>query len=171
MGEPNLAEKGQLEVRRANAEDADAMHELYVDAAKWISAKGIRQWGEADFPKSYIEQFIREKEVFVAVQNGELAGCFSVQWDYETIWGEQFHEQAGYVHRLATSRKFKGQAVGSQLLQWAENYIKSKGKSWMRLDCMADNESLNRYYLSQGLVYCGRHDDQFWSANLYEKEL
>ncbi|WP_176444695.1 GNAT family N-acetyltransferase [Paenibacillus herberti] len=163
---------GRLIVRRAQSEDIDAMQHLYVEAAKWIrSMKGIVQWGEEDFTREYMEQFIREKEVFVAYMNGELSGCFSVQWEYEEIWGDLFHDQAGYVHRLAVSRNIKGQGIGSRLLDWAEAYIKNKGKTWMRLDCMADNPTLNDYYRSQGLVYCGRHDDPRWSANLYERKI
>jgi ribosomal protein S18 acetylase RimI-like enzyme len=104
---------------------------------------------------------------------GEAApvGSFNIQWDYEAIWGEQFHTDAGYVHRLAVSRQYKGQGIGARLLEAAEAHIRGRGKAWLRLDCMADNPSLNKYYLNQGMTFCGRFDGRGWSANLYERAI
>jgi RimJ/RimL family protein N-acetyltransferase len=36
---------------------------------------------------------------------------------------------------------------------------------------MADNPSLNAFYLSLGFVLQGRFDESLWSANLYEREI
>ncbi|MNR41332.1 Acetyltransferase (GNAT) family protein [compost metagenome] len=112
-----------------------------------------------------------ENDVFVALLNGEFVGCFSVQWKYEEIWGDKFHDNAGYVHRLVVARKFKGQGIGERLLSWAEIYIGKQGKDWLRLDCMADNPTLNEYYRSLNMDYRGRYDGRGWSANLYEREI
>ncbi|WP_341282673.1 GNAT family N-acetyltransferase [Paenibacillus sp. FSL H8-0537] len=164
--------KAELEMKHATSDDLEAMLRLYKEAARWIyEAKGLRQWSEDSFTLAYLEGFIREKEVFVAYLQGELAGCFSVEWGDEPIWGEQFHTDAGYVHRLAVARSIKGQGIGGQLLAWSEAYIRGRGKAWMRLDCMAENPSLNAFYVSQGLTLCGRYDADGWSANLYEKKL
>lgn len=161
-----------IDIRKALIKDLDEVQKLYVEAAKWIrTSQGIIQWNEDTFTMNYLEQFIREKDVFVAYLDGELVGCFSVQWKYEEIWGELFHDNAGYIHRLVVLRKYKGQGIGSHFLTWAEDYIKNEGKKWLRLDCMADNPVLNQYYLSQGLVFQGRYDGRGWSANLYEREI
>jgi putative intracellular protease/amidase/ribosomal protein S18 acetylase RimI-like enzyme len=169
---PVIIRSEPLAIRRATAEDAEALRALLIEAARWIhSAHGIRQWREQMFTSEIVIAFIHDYEVFVAVQGQELAGCFSVHWDYEEIWGEKFHDDAGYVHRLTVSRSRKGQSIGKQLLDWAENYIREKGKSWLRLDCMADNPNLNRYYQSLGFSFQGRFDAEAWSANLYERAI
>ena len=162
----------KLEIREAQIDDAQALQILYQQAARWIrDSKGIIQWSEAMFTKEYLEQFIRDNEVFVAFMQGQLVGCFAIHWQYEEIWGEQYHDHAGYVHRLTVSRKLKGQGMGSRLLAWAKVYMKNKGKEWLRLDCMADDPALNQYYLGQGLTKRGRFDGQGWSANLYEIQI
>ena len=56
-------------------------------------------------------------------------------------------------------------------MSWAEDYIKNKGKAWLRLDCMADNPTLNEYYRNQGFISRGRYEGRGWSANLYEREI
>lgn len=174
LAEPQLekVEKNNLVIRKAQIEDLEDMQKLYIEAARWIrSSKGFTQWREDSFTRAYLEPFIHENEVFVASLNGKLVGCFSIHWQYEEIWGDIFHDDAGYVHRLVVSRKYKGQAYGGRLLSWAEDYIKNKGKAWLRLDCMADNPTLNEYYRSQGLILRGRYEGRGWSANLYEREI
>lgn len=159
-------------IRKAQIEDLDDIQKLFIEAAQWIQlSKGITQWREDTFTKAYLTSFIHDQEVFVACQNGEMIGCFSIQWKYEEIWGDLFHHDAGYVHRLVVARKYKGWSFGSKLLSWSEDYIKNKGKSWLRLDCMADNPTLNDYYRNLGFIYRGRYNDRGWSANLYEREI
>jgi putative intracellular protease/amidase/N-acetylglutamate synthase-like GNAT family acetyltransferase len=161
-----------LVIRRGTDEDVDGIRSLLIDAAQWIhSAYGFWQWRVESFEREIVEGFVRDNEVFVAALRNKLVGCFSVHWGYEEIWGEQFHEDAGYVHRLCVSRERKGEGIGRELIRYAESYLRAKGKSWLRLDCMADNPSLNAYYVSLGFVLQGRFDAGFWSANLYEREI
>jgi ribosomal protein S18 acetylase RimI-like enzyme len=161
-----------LAIRRATDEDVDGIRNLLIDAAQWIhSAHGFWQWRVESFEREIVEAFVRDHEVFVATLRNEPVGCFSVHWSTEEIWGEQFHEDAGYVHRLCVSRKRKGEGIGRDLIRYAESYIRARGKSWLRLDCMADNPSLNAYYVGLGFVLKGRFDASIWSANLYEREI
>ncbi|CAH1195033.1 hypothetical protein PAECIP111891_00585 [Paenibacillus allorhizoplanae] len=167
-----LQQNDVFSIRKAQIEDVDNIQKLFIEAAHWIQlSKGFTQWREDSFTKAYVTSFIHEQEVFVACQKGEIIGCFSIQWKYEEIWGDLFHDDAGYVHRLVVARKYKGESFGSRLLSWAEDYIKNKGKGWLRLDCMADNPTLNDYYRSLGFIYQGRFDGRGWSANLYEREI
>ncbi|NOU66531.1 GNAT family N-acetyltransferase [Paenibacillus sp. LMG 31461] len=159
-------------IRKAQIEDVDDIQKLFIEAAQWIQlSKGFTQWREDSFNNAYLTSFINDQEVFVACQNGALIGCFSIQWQYEEIWGDLFHDDAGYVHRLVVSRKYKGEGFGNKFLAWAADYIKTKGKGWLRLDCMADNPTLNDYYRSHDFIHRGRYDGRGWSANLYEREI
>lgn len=118
-----------------------------------------------------MSEWIEQYEVFVAHMDGVPVGCLSVQWLDEEIWGNQFHENAGYVHRLAVSRDYPGLGIGTRLLNWAEGYAKEHGKSWMRLDCMAGNSALNGFYLREGFAFRGRYEAQGWTAHLYERSI
>lgn len=162
----------ELDIRRAVLEDAETVRGLLVGAAQWIQqTQGLVQWREERFTHAYVSDVIDRYEVFVADMDGVPVGCFSVQWGYEEIWGDQFHENAGYVHRLTVSRDCQGMGIGTRLINWAERYVKDQGKSWLRLDCMADNAALNRYYAREGFAFCGRCDGQGWSAHLYERHV
>lgn len=162
-----------LDIRPATASDKAALRELYLEAAEWIrNTKGIRQWHADMFSDAKMEQLFQEQDVFAAYLNGKLAGAVSINWHKEeSIWESLYHSDAGYVHRLAVARDCQGLGIGALLLLHAEREISRKGRSWLRLDCMADNPSLNAYYASQGLQYRGRFDGEGWSASLYERKV
>ncbi|SEO97229.1 GNAT family N-acetyltransferase [Paenibacillus sp. OV219] len=161
-----------LAFHRAKDGDVDGIRSLFVDAAEWIhSTHGLWQWRAEHFNREMVEAFVRDQEVFVATLGNEYVGCFSMHWRDKEIWGEKFHEDAGYVHRLCVSRKRKGEGIGRELIHYAESYIQSRGKRWLRLDCMSDNPSLNAYYVNSGFSFQGLYDAGMWSANLYEREI
>jgi ribosomal protein S18 acetylase RimI-like enzyme len=161
----------ELYFRRALSADRDVVQKLYYDAVEWISAaKGLRQWRREAFNDANIVRMIEETEMYIVNLHGEIAGAFYIQWHRDEVWGELYHDDAGYIHRLVTARKWKGRGLGSRMLDWAEERIMANGRSWLRLDCMADNPSLNRYYASLGMTYRDRVDAGRWSASLYERK-
>ncbi|MZQ81309.1 GNAT family N-acetyltransferase [Paenibacillus sp. 5J-6] len=163
---------GKLDIRRAVIEDGEAVRGLLVNAARWIErTQGLVQWREERFTQDYVSGLIEQYELFVAHMDDVPVGCLSVHWKDEEFWGEQFHEDAGYVHRLAVSRDYLGMGIGTRLLNWAEGYAREHGKSWLRLDCMAGNAALNRYYTREGFTFCGRYEAQGWAASLYERRI
>ncbi|CAI6081632.1 GNAT family N-acetyltransferase [Cohnella sp. JJ-181] len=161
-----------LIIRRATIEDVPELQKLYAEAAEWIrDRKGFRQWSPDAFTPAWIEAFMREQEVYAADLDGQLAGGFSINWHPEAFWEQRHREDAAYVHKLAVSREFGGRGIGSLLLREAERILARRDKSWLRLDCMADNPPLNAYYMRLGMRYCGRYDGQGWSASLYERQI
>ncbi|WP_438446093.1 GNAT family N-acetyltransferase [Gorillibacterium sp. sgz5001074] len=168
-------EPGGLRIARASEEELPAVLELWLEAADWIWSKGILQWRPGSFTMETVREHHARTELYTAWGdggNGELAGTFSLQWSDPFIWQERNDaEQAGYIHRLAVARGWKGRRIGERLLACAEDFIREAGRSRARLDCMADNARLNRFYREAGYVYQARMDRQHWSASLFEKIL
>lgn len=161
--------------RQAKPEDTEAVLELLLGTAKWLQSTGSSQWGALlrgedshDTPAA-----IRRGETFVfAAEDGELAGVFILMqqpspWDLD-LWGElaEGGETAFYLHRLAINRRFAGRQLGEAMMRWAENGIQFEGKSLVRLDCIAGNETLNRFYSGLGYTFKGAAN----GFNLYEKQ-
>lgn len=61
------------------------------------------------------------------------------------------------MHRLAVHRKFARTGLGRTILDWCTSGIRFPGKQWMRLDCIADNPTLNSFYAANGYVYDGEN--------------
>lgn len=157
-------------IRRAHPEDARAVLAIWLDAAEWLQEKGIDQWHPSRFSLEGAVAAIRDSEVYLAESGHEAVGTFLIAWSDSAIWGERDNAESGYIHRLAVRRDCKGMGLGLKLLRHAEREIARRGRRLVRLDCMADNERLNRYYRDAGYTHVGRLDADGWSANLYEKQ-
>lgn len=69
------------------------------------------------------------------------------------MWDADPMDSAGYVHGLMTNRR--GTGLGGWLLTWAETRITAAGRRLARLDCVATNGRLRRYYTDQGYREAG----------------
>ncbi|HEY8489680.1 MAG TPA: GNAT family N-acetyltransferase [Dehalococcoidia bacterium] len=159
----------RVSVRRAGPEDVETVAEILEDAAAWILARGIRQW-PARFPRSFVSSAIRDHEVYLVLDGEAAVGTVTIQWSDEPVWGPQPGD-AGYVHRLAVRRDRAGQGLGRWILSWAEERVRAAGRRYLRLDCMAANAGLRRYYEAAGFASRGEVTVGTWRAARYERDL
>ena len=115
---------------------------VLAEAAAWLRARAIEQWPDR-FSTEWVMPAIEAGETWLAEANGEAVGTLVVQRDDPLFWAG-YPSDAGYLHRLAV--RGHGDGIGGRLLQWAERRAAGAGKSYLRLDCVASNQSLRAYY-------------------------
>ncbi|WP_096186497.1 GNAT family N-acetyltransferase [Evansella halocellulosilytica] len=146
---------GNYTIRKATAEDTDDIIALLVNAANWIKTKGFDQWDyyltDLEKNKQEIVDSIEHQASYVlkdrmlTIATVTLEGRAN-EWDDE-IWGEEAKQpNVIYLHRLVVHREYAGQNLGSKIINWSKKYVKNKGYSCIRFDCIGSNEKLNEYY-------------------------
>jgi ribosomal protein S18 acetylase RimI-like enzyme len=138
----------ELDVRRAGPADVDEVVAMLSEAARWLLSRGIQQWPDP-FPRERVERLVRRGDFYVALLDGEPVATLALQWADPAFWGDQ-PDDAGYVHGLAVRRTHGGRGLGAMLLDWAEAEVGARGREFLRLDCLAENRALRRYYEEQG---------------------
>ncbi|MFM9373719.1 tyrosine-protein phosphatase [Streptomyces sp. Da 82-17] len=146
----------ELTYRRADASDLAELVRLRDDAARWQLAHGIDQWKPGQLGEDHFRRRLDEGEVWIASlgPDGPTAGAWELWWDDPAAWGPQ-PPDAGYVHRLMTDRRTAPPGTGRHLLAEAERRIAARGRTWCRLDCLADNPRLRAYYEAAGYTVAG----------------
>ena len=149
----SLNEPGELTAVRAAITDYDAVMAILREAADWLSARGIQQWYHWYMKAG--EQILRERledhEVYLFQRDNCRIGTLTIQWSDPDVWGERGADGlAGYVHGMAIARSTGGMRVGERMLQWAVGTIAARGRIFARLDAMASNAPLCRYYAQRG---------------------
>lgn len=165
----------QLIIVQAQPSELETVLDILEEAAQWLTAKGIDQWPPGAFRNGHrrlqsLVDHLNQGEVYLAEVDGEAIGTIRLQWSDKPTWGDM-PDDAGYVHSLAIRRAFAGKGVGRQLLQWAENTVAARGKQYLRLDCMTENQALNRYYQQAGFTHLRNIEGNGWKASLYEKKV
>jgi GNAT superfamily N-acetyltransferase len=141
-----VTEPPSVDVRIATADDLAAVLGILDEAAAWLWSRSIRQWPEY-FRSSWVLPRLEAGETWLAWSGGEAVGTFTLQWD-DVAWSDHHDDDAGYVHRLAVRRSSAG--LGRVLLLRAADQVRDAGRHFLRLDCVATNETLRAYYAGLG---------------------
>ncbi|KAF9898527.1 hypothetical protein BX616_003910, partial [Lobosporangium transversale] len=85
--------------------------------------------------------------------SGTIAAIFALNYEDpfdEMLWspllGPDHWKDAIYVHRLVVEPSFQGKGIVPQILAFVENLVIEKGKTFLRLDCRANNPRLRKFY-------------------------
>jgi len=117
--------------------------------------------------------------LYLASLGDEVVGTLALQWSDPYFWGDDGHDgRAGYVHRVVVRRAHAGAGLGAQLLAWAEDQVRARGRAALRLDVVSHNAPLRRYYEGAGFEHVRdvsgdwtRRDGTTyeWHTSLYER--
>ncbi|MFH8471099.1 GNAT family N-acetyltransferase [Streptomyces sp. NPDC018000] len=145
-----------LRFRRAGKSDVGELARLRDAAARWQAGRGIDQWQPGELGRSHFLARLDDCETWLAASGADapVVGAWEVWWEDPAAWGEQ-PPVAGYVHRLVTDRAAAPPGTGRIMLTEAERRIASFGRDLCRLDCLADNPRLRRYYEDAGYTVTG----------------
>jgi GNAT superfamily N-acetyltransferase len=146
----------EVNIRRAAADDTDALVGLYQAAQRWLAEIGSDQWAKntEEKARNYITRSIERGECWLAEMQGLVVGMITVDDHADPeFWTPQDEpEDALYVHRMVVDRLAAGKGVGGQLLDWSESLAASRGCTWLRLDAWRTNAPLHAYYQRQGFT-------------------
>jgi GNAT superfamily N-acetyltransferase len=160
-----------LEVVPAKVEDVDAVLAILDEAAAWIiDQKFPFVWKPGEFSrKAFLDQIARG-EVLLGYVDGKPAGTFILQWSDPFWWGERSPD-AGYIHKFAVRPAHMGRGLGDAMLRWAEARARSEGKKFLRLNCIAEDKGIRRYYEKAGFTHLKDVVGPKALASLYEKAM
>ena len=165
-----MAEK--YEFRRINREEVPYMFHLILQRMKWMDENGINQWNKTKYdeiyPQSYYERQAEKGSVFVlANKNSKEIVCAAVLKYEDERWKDK--ENAVYIHNFVS--KAGENNIGRMFLRYVEEYAKSKGVEYIRLDSAQDNEKLSHYYETQGFLPVGTCEEGMYKGILRQKTL
>ncbi|WP_164848665.1 GNAT family N-acetyltransferase [Paenibacillus sp. DCT19] len=159
----------------AEQEDTEVVMALLTETAEWLQSQGSSQWSallEGEDSHDTVGAILRG-DVFVFKKGADVAGMVILMrkpsaWDVK-LWGRRAHAEDGavYLHRLAIRRKYAQTGLGRSILDWATQGIQFDDKHTMRLDCGADNATLNAFYARHGYTFVGEIE----GYSTYEKSL
>jgi len=162
-----------LNILKANSADIDTILNLIDSAAVWLHEIGIDYQWAPDKVYQRRDHFaaLADSGKFYRVQHHDrTVATFMLDWVDDELWEDD--GSAGYLGYFTVDRAYAGEGVGRYILAWVAEQVVNNHRSKLRLDCVAENSSLNRYYQSQGFVQVGqfRYSDGV-DAVLYEKRL
>ncbi len=140
-------------VRPADPGDFDAILEVKDQVAVDLLSRGVH-WNPNVLTADDLSDWAEDKALFAIEISSSVVGCVAVWLQDPDEWWP-VGDRAGYIRDLMVHPRLRGQEVGSKVLGWAERYLGGLGKHKIRLDCLASNDRLRRYYTDAGFHQFG----------------
>ena len=164
-----------LEIRPGSADDLAVVLELFDDAIRWLTARGLAgQWGEQPLStrpemRERVRDTLAADHVRIAEHEGQIAGVLAA--GQAPPYVPPVSEPELYVVLLLSARRWAGNAIGARLLGQAAELARARGAERLRVDCWADSPRLVRFYLDQGFARDGRFDVNGWRGQILSRSL
>jgi RimJ/RimL family protein N-acetyltransferase len=140
-------------IENSNLSDVSKIFELYSMATAYMKSKNQVHWPE--FSKELINHEIEEKRQWKLVIDGHIACIWAIDFNDDLIWGDKNNDPSIYIHRITTNPSFRGQNLVKQLIDWANDFGKSKDLQYIRMDTVGMNHGLINHYARIGFQFLG----------------
>lgn len=115
-------------IESSTLNDLDHIFSLYDEAMRFQQAKKkVVVWPK--FATSLVLQEINEERQWKLLIDGEIACVWAIAFSDPQIWEEKDRDPAIYIHRIATSSKFRGLKLVKKIVDWAKVYAIKKEKN------------------------------------------
>ena len=142
-------------IRKATQQDLPEILEIYEMARQFMRKNGNHsQWGKGDEPESLIEEDIRQGNLYVLEEVGDIHAVFAFiigeDPTYLKIEEGNWKSDAPYaaVHRVASDGNVKG------VLGLVMDYCRAQ-MPHLRIDTHKDNKVMQHVLEKYGFVSCG----------------
>jgi len=159
-----------LIIELAKSEDIKVILDILEKRCIWMEMNNIEQWRRNSYTLSYNDDYftkeIEKNRVFVAKINMKVRGVFLLR-ENDSLWDES--GISFYIHHFATDINYKG--LGRIIIEYIKYIALKHNKSYIRLDCVKNNEKLNNYYEEMGFVLKKHGKIRNYEYNLRELRL
>jgi RimJ/RimL family protein N-acetyltransferase len=142
-----------MTIKNCKLADLEQILALYENARSLQTKRKMVIWPV--FAKSFIENEITEKRQWKINKDNILVCNWAITFKDKEIWGEKDKNDSIFIHRICTNEHFYGQKFIYNIVDWAKNYAKEKGKRYVRLDTLGNNTKLIKHYTAAGFTFLG----------------
>jgi GNAT superfamily N-acetyltransferase len=145
-----------MQVVPASFEDIPTYVAFARTAQEWLQARGLRQYVPAahDEYAACVRSKVEARTLFVVRDRGESIAFFSLE-PSPSPWWPPDETAALYLAGMVAAPAARGRGIGSYIVNWCAAQAAHAGRSYVRLDCHADNPRLRRYYEHHGFKLQG----------------
>lgn len=159
------------EIRVADPRDIDISAEILEAAATWGASAGCPSWTPGSFTGpgsvgiSRLRSDLESTSLYLVWLDNAAVATFSLLESDALFWPSA-RDDALYLHRFAVRRVNAG--VGAHAVAWAGAEARRRERAYVRLDCLAENPGIRRYYERHGFAPVGEKLIDGVRFSLYE---
>lgn len=155
--------KPEIHIRKAVASDLNKIEQFYNEVCDYLSIhSNFPGWKKGVYPvREDAEKGLKEKALYIAQINGEIAGTFILKHKPEDgykngNWStENDYTRIYVIYTLAVHPDFLKQGVATEMLMFAERLAREEHCISIRLDVVKGNVPADQLYQKCGYTFRG----------------
>ena len=155
-----------MEIRKAAWEDLGEIARLYDTLNDYLESHvNYPGWKKGIYPtEEDARKGIEENALFVAVEQGQIAGTFILRHTPEAAYAQVDwncrleDDQVWVLYTFAVHLDFRHRGIGRGILRFIDRYAAETGAKAIRLDVYEKNSPAIALYESMGYRYIGTVD-------------
>lgn len=136
-------------IRQADRTDLAKIRDLWITASSDLQLRGYDQW-QYPVRTDLIREEIALGESWVIDGENDLIATVAIGTRADLTYWPEHQNDAVYVHRMIVHPSYRGQHIGSALLDFASSLAERQDLQFVRLDAWRTNTDLHRFYQSEG---------------------
>lgn len=161
-----------MKLKQASIEETQLAMSLLKESAEWLKESGSSQWSDVlqGEDRHGLADAVAKGEVYFFYNKNQLIGM-TAAWVKPTDWDKLLWENIGfdqiacYLHRVIIRPSYRGKDYGQELLSALKVKFRNE-VSELRLDCLASNRKLIRFYTGNEFINVGSSKDS--NGNKFE---
>jgi ribosomal protein S18 acetylase RimI-like enzyme len=143
------------EICVAPAHDVATSAEILEAASSWGALSGHPSWAPGSFAGlestgvSRLRNDLERHSLYLLWLDNAAVATFSLLESDALFW-PYAGDEALYLHRFAVLRSAAG--CGGHAIAWSVEETRRRGRDYLRLDCLAENQGIRRYYERHGFA-------------------
>lgn len=170
-----------MEIRLAQIDEFGEIRSFYhslIDAME--DARYKPGWEKEVYPTdTYLTDSINKKELWIGIENGQLAAAMIVNHEYnegygQVVWPTDARpDEITVIHALGVHPVFAGRGLAKKLVEKVFEIAKNAKQKVIRLDVLGGNVPAEKLYVGAGFKYIDTlqmfYEDTGWTDyELYE---
>lgn len=155
-----------MEIRKGTQQDIEKVSELYDELCDYLECHvNYPGWLKGIYPiREDAQQGIDKGDLFVAVENGDIAGTIILNHQPEEAYNNtDWHNTLDYddifvIHTFAIHPDYMHKGVGKRLMEFAIEYSAKMNMKAIRLDVYENNTPAICLYEKMGFEYIDKAD-------------
>ena len=141
--------EADTKLRVAASREAEVSASIIEEVAAWGASQGFPSWTPGSFTgvdslgMSRLRGDIAAGGLYLVWRGDSPVATFSLL-ERDPIYWPFAGDEALYLHRFGVRRLAAG--AGSHAVEWCLREARRRERSFVRLDCLADNPGIRRYY-------------------------
>ena len=149
-----------LKFRKADINDLEEVLEIYSEARLKFANDKTYQWTDNYPNEDTYKQDLEENNVFVTILDNKIVGVLTIllkeELDYRVINGNWINDEKYItIHRIATKAGYRGNGIGSFMIEVAKKFALENNINNIRIDTHENNIDMKRLLNKMSFVKCG----------------